>query len=101
MTLGLTNNPRISLSLAARCGWLESLNRRKRCGQRPCVRDIRCTKLTPIPALAIPAPFQWLAARAVACGRSGYWRFATAASSVRRSAVLSRMFVRPCNRRFA
>src|ERR1700732_503794 len=59
---GLTYSPTISLSLAANCGSLDSLNRRTRCGRRPGARQIRCTELTLFPAaFAIAEPVQWLA----------------------------------------
>jgi hypothetical protein len=39
----------LSLSLAANYGPLDSLNRRVRCGCRPCLRQMRCTELTLMP----------------------------------------------------
>ncbi len=39
----------MSLSLAANCGSLDSLNRRVRCGCKPCLRQMRCTELTLMP----------------------------------------------------
>src|SRR5262245_35899666 len=52
----------MSRNLATNCGSLDSLNRRTRCGCRPCARQMRCTELTLMPtALAMAAPVQWVA----------------------------------------
>ena len=83
----------MSLSLAANCGSLDSLNWRTRCGCRPWRRQMRCTELTLMPvAVAIMAAVQWVAAAGGSVKVRATTRSATAAPSgaMRERRVLSR-----------
>src|SRR5712692_8291284 len=83
----------MSRSLAAKCGSVDSLNWRIRCGCRPWTRQIRCTEETLIPAvLAIMPAVQWVVSPGGSCWVSAITRAATAAPNggMRERRVLSR-----------
>src|ERR1700722_19824406 len=78
--VGLYMDP-MSLSLAANCGSLDSLNRRVRCGCKPCLRQMRCTELTLMPwTLAVAAAVQCVVSPAGSARVAETTRAATSAS---------------------